>query len=84
MTIPPFYESVTWIVFKEPMEISRDQVKQTEISSPQKYISLWFSLSRFCFVSNLKKKTRLPTGDCRMHFSFVDMILHLNSQFWYQ
>ena len=26
LTTPPLYESVTWIVFKEPIEMSDDQV----------------------------------------------------------
>ena len=27
LTTPPFYESVTWIVFREPIQISKEQVK---------------------------------------------------------
>ena len=28
LTTPPLFESVTWMVFKEPIEMSEEQVKQ--------------------------------------------------------
>ena len=31
LTTPPLYESVTWIVFAEPTEISREQVCAAEL-----------------------------------------------------